>query len=294
MILAHSLRPWLLLLTGLALSIRVTQTAEAQVTTTPPDTSMAASIVAVLEAMREADSAAYDTSAAVWILAAQMHLGKLGFGVGPYSGTQDAATIRAARAFERARNLPVTGSVLTVATLARILWEAEELARTERRPSPVPKVFIGDRWEAGYVQIYGTWVQTGAESLFYDVARIECFKSRMQCDILLARLRRPENQLSLDKEVYDIASWNSNEIRSHPLIYPCAHYRLTIDRALRSATSIRETAPGAGCDHMTSVPLVNRIVTLEEALALDNATALTVELFNLGAKARSALQPRRN
>ncbi|MBI3262457.1 MAG: peptidoglycan-binding protein [Acidobacteria bacterium] len=55
--------------------------------------------------------------------------GRLGFGVGPFTGELDDVTRGAVRRYEAARGLPPSGNPFTIATFERLLSEADRLQR---------------------------------------------------------------------------------------------------------------------------------------------------------------------
>jgi peptidoglycan hydrolase-like protein with peptidoglycan-binding domain len=153
------------------------------------DTSEMGQLLSHLRRLRDPAPPAYDSLSTILLVSVQVHLGKMGFGAGPFTGILDPSTRDALKRFEAARGLPSTGNPFTKATLSRIMDETEQVERFERAPGPRRPVFAEDQWATGYLLVEGQWLIEPTPSAFDESVRIECWREDLTCDILYARMR---------------------------------------------------------------------------------------------------------
>lgn len=231
------------------------------------DTSDTAELLRELRRLRDTAGPRFDSLSTILTITVQMHLGKLGFQPGPFTGEIGTDTRAAIRRFEEARGLSTTGNLFTLATLSALRAEMDRVETLERAPGPNLPTFGDALWSQGYATVEGEWLSSPMESASQDAVRIECVRDTWSCDILYARLGRGgTHRLWADKEAYQIASWDRAEIVSRPLDYPCARYFLRINRVQKTATLVRSTLSTTGsCSHMTPADITTHLATWEES-----------------------------
>ncbi len=193
----------------------------------------------------------YENSRRMANLLAQLLLGRLGYGIGPYSGLLDEKTKKALREYQKLRNLPITGDPLSFETFEQINKDMELL---DYQPVALPglHVFL-DSWSQGYVSAKGTWVLTNEKmGLPEQASDIHCFRDRRACTEATAILggKGSNRSLIVDTDFYEIERWDEYEIVTKPKEtgFGCARYIRRFNRVQKSVTGLRSTiSTGAAC-----------------------------------------------
>jgi len=256
------------------------------------DSSQTGELLKHLRALRDSAPAAFDSLSSILIMSVQMHLGRVGFGVGPFTGVYDQSTATAVKQFEAARGIPSTGNPFNRTTISRILDEIEEMERAGRALGPRSPVFGASQWAEGFVTVEGQWLMEPTPSATEDAVKIQCSRQEETCQILYAKIQPDDNVLLADEETYQIASWDNAEIISRPLDYPCARYLLRINRVQESATLVRSTLSRTrSCSHMTPADMVMHVASWSESSARNREQrhAVTRRLYNFQGIARDLI-----
>ena len=182
---------------------------------------------------------------------AQLLLGRLGYGIGPYSAVLDDKTKQTLREYEKLRNLPITGDPLSFETFVQINNDSELL---DYQPVTLPgfHVFV-DSWSQGYVSAKGTWVLTNEKTgLPEQTSDIHCVRDRRACTEATAIVsgKGSERSLTVDTDFYEIERWDEYEIVTKPKEtgFGCVRYVRRFNRVQKSVTGLRSTiSTGGAC-----------------------------------------------
>jgi len=192
--------------------------------------------------LKRDDPKKYEDVKRAAILYAQVLLGRLGYGVGPYNGVLDEKTQTALREYQMQRALPVTGDPLSFETSQQI---EEDMNLLDYEPVILPDLFVFlDLWQSGYVSAKGTWVLTGEKmGLPEQTSHIQCFRDRRVCIEAIALIEgRGENRLlTLTSDEYEIERWDDYEIVTKPKQFGCVRYIRRVNRVQKSVTGLRST-----------------------------------------------------
>ncbi|HEY5867940.1 MAG TPA: peptidoglycan-binding domain-containing protein [Candidatus Tectomicrobia bacterium] len=237
-----------------------------------------------LEQLKRDKPKEYDDTKRTATLAAQVLLGRLGYGLGPYTGVLDATTTAALRAYQQHRHLPVTGDPLSFETFEHIQQDMDVL---DYEPVGLPPltVFLSF-WDAGHVSGKGTWVVTNGEMAQPEQATdIQCSREQRRCTEATALVTGQGGKriLAVDMKEYEIARWDSHEVVTTPreMAGGCMRYVLTFNRAQQSVTGQRSPISTTGeCVGMEAKELHMR---------LSNGITVYVERFKRSKQAARAL-----
>jgi len=195
-----------------------------------------------LKKLKRDDPKGYENTRRMTILGAQLLLGRLGYGVGPYNGVLDEKTQTALREYQMQRNLPVTGDPLSFETLEQI---NEDMDLLDYGPVNLPRLFVFlDLWQSGYVSAKGTWILTGEKmGLPEQTTHIQCFRDRRVCIEATALIEGSGKNrlLTLDSDEYEIERWDDYEIVTKPKQFGCVRYIRRFNRIQKSVTGLRST-----------------------------------------------------
>jgi len=191
----------------------------------------------------------YENSRRMANLLAQLLLGRLGYGIGPYSGLLDEKTKKALREYQKLRNLPITGDPLSFETFEQINKDMELL---DYQPVALPglHVFL-DSWSQGYVSAKGTWVLTNEKmGLPEQASDIHCFRDKRTCTEATAIVsgKGSNRRLTVDTDFYEIERWDEYEIVTKPKEtgFGCTRYVRRFNRVQKSVTGLRSTISTEG------------------------------------------------
>jgi hypothetical protein len=186
----------------------------------------------------------YENTKRMAILGAQLLLGRLGYGVGPYNGVLDEKTKNALREYQKQRNLPITGDPLSFETFERI---TKDTALVDYEPANLPRLFVSlDFWQSGYVSGKGTWVLTSEKMGWPEqTTHIQCLRDQRVCIEATAILTGNDGSktINLDTDVYEIERWDDHEIITKPreTSASCVRYVRKFNRVQKSVTGLRST-----------------------------------------------------
>jgi hypothetical protein len=193
----------------------------------------------------------YENSRKMANLLAQLLLGRLGYGIGPYSTVLDEKSEKALREYQKLRNLPITGDPLSFETFEQINNDTEFL---DYQPVTLPSLHVFlDSWNQGYVSAKGTWVLTNEKmGLPEQATDIHCFRDRRTCTEATAIVsgKGSNRSLTVDSDFYEIERWDEYEIVTKPKEtgLGCARYVRRFNRVQKSVTGLRSTiATGGAC-----------------------------------------------
>ena len=171
------------------------------------------------------------------IVVAQMLLGRLGYGTGPFDGRFDDKTRRATKYYQEVNKLPATGE-LDYRTLKKLVDDSGSL---EQLPVHLPPgTFAGDKWDTA-VSANGTWVavQSGPPTL--QTTAIECNKKGQHCIESTASVENG-NQMILHMDRYEVERWDDGDIVARSKIKDCAAGTLLLNRSQKTVTRVRTAA----------------------------------------------------
>src|SRR4030095_16836004 len=122
----------------------------------------------------------YEETSQLATLGTQLLLGRLGYGIGPYSGVLDEKTKNGLREYQKQRNLPITGDPLSFETFEQVNKDTNLL---DYQPASFPGLFVFlDFWQSGYVSGKGTWVLTNEKmGLPEQTTHIQCLRDKRIC-----------------------------------------------------------------------------------------------------------------
>lgn len=237
-------------------------------------------LVGVLDSVRQANPAEYETYRRQLVLNTQMLLGRLGFGAGPFTAELDDNTRRAIERYQRARGIRVNGDPLDPATLYLINEDRESLKKRTVDLLPPTKLFGDSQWADGYLSASGPWVTDGQSPGTMQKADISCDRARAECELLIGRVVTMFRNKSLDmhEETYPITHWDTDEILAGPVLYLCARYTMRVNRQQQTVTTTRTLRTNPNCT-LEARDVVSRLVEYDEEHArlrtlTDSATAL--------------------
>jgi hypothetical protein len=191
----------------------------------------------------------YENSRKIVNFSAQFLLGRLGYGVGPYSAVLDEKTQKALREYQKLRNLPVTGDPLSFETFEQISKDTELL---DYQPVTLPGLHIFlDSWSQGYVSAKGTWVLTNEKMGFPEqTSDIHCVRDKRTCTEATAIVsgKGSNRSLTVETDFYEIERWDEYEIVTKPQEtgFGCARYIRRFNRVQKSVTGLRSTISTGG------------------------------------------------
>lgn len=178
---------------------------------------------------------------------AELLLGKLGYDVGPFDGVLDERTEVALRAYQKARQLPVTGDPLTFETQEQVKADSNAVDH-DTIALPFRSV-VTDLWDSGYASARGTWTIPGEEmGQATQTSAIECDREIGTCTESTAVVsgQGSDRSLSLDIDVYQIERWDGIELVTKPLQFGCTRYVRRFNKVQKSVTGIRSTTSTEG------------------------------------------------
>jgi hypothetical protein len=182
---------------------------------------------------------------------AHLLLGRLGYGVGPFSAVLDEKTEKALREYQKLRNLPVTGDPLSYETFEQIGEDTELL---DYRPVTLPSLHVFlDFWNQGYVSAKGTWVLTNEKMGFPEqTSDISCVRDTRTCTEATAIVsgKGSNRRLAVDTDSYTVERWDEYEIvtKLKETAFGCVRYIRRFNRVQKSVTGLRSTiSTGGAC-----------------------------------------------
>jgi hypothetical protein len=201
------------------------------------------SLWAQMKQLRQSDPQQYSSMRALYILGVQVSLNLLGFRAGTATGALDSETVNAVRRFEAANGIPVTGCLTAATTSSRLNRQADKIKAVFSRP-PVGMRFITfASWDNGYAKVEGPWL-SGRDSTRGWVS-IDCFRPG-ECTVASTFLGGDNYPVpSIDH--FEIEEWDSLEILSKPLDFPCERQRLRLNR-VQESVSITSSPRGRTCE----------------------------------------------
>ena len=172
-----------------------------------------------------------------------------------YIDIQEEALVKAIKIFQRDIGEQQTG-VLTVSQFEKLTTRAER-SSDNRFVIPVFGETIKIYKEKDYVFTEGTWRIEG-EKIYAPInySKIECHKSRGTCEIrdldfLIPNLdkRDSDYQFAMNKQTYEIISWNDSEVISKSFsLGKCRSVIMTIDYSNNEVFTITRNKGTKGCD----------------------------------------------
>jgi len=191
----------------------------------------------------------YENTRQMATLLAQLLLGRLGYGVGPYNGVLDEKTNNALREYQKLRNLPITGNPLSFESFEQIKKDTDLV---DYSPATLPPLHVFlDFWESGYVSAKGTWVLINEKMAEPEqTTHLQCFRERHMCIGATANVSGEGGKkiVSVDADVYEIERWDDHEIVTKPRETSgrCVRYVLKFNRVQKSVTGLRSTISTEG------------------------------------------------
>ncbi len=191
-------------------------------------------------------------------LIAQVMLGRLGYGIGPFDGNLDEPTIKALRLYEVSRKLPATGDPMTFDTFKMIIKDQEDLdfvLVTPNSGSPANSRF--EFWNLGRIEVSGSWMIVGdtmanpeqSSTITCDKESSKCIESNAQISRIFGKL-----YLYVFQDTYDIERWDEHDIVMKRDLH-CVRYVQTIRRHDKSVTGTRSSiSKAAGCEPVANSP----------------------------------------
>jgi len=202
-----------------------------------------------LEKLKKENPKEYEKIKKGYVIAAELVLAALGYGIGPFSGTLDEKIRSALRTYEKKRNIPVTGDPLSFDTMQQL---ESDMKTIEYHPISLPFLHVStDLWEDGYVSASGTWVLSNEKMGEPEqTSKINCYRSMNRCIEAVAVIggEGSERRLFVDIEIYEIERWDAHEIVTKPLqtTFGCVRYLRRFNRLQKSVTGIRSTISDEG------------------------------------------------
>jgi hypothetical protein len=143
---------------------------------------------AELRKLKESDPAKYAKGRRAFTLFAEILLGRMGYGVGPFDGVLSESDQERLRAYEQKRGLPVTGDPLAFRTMEQV---SKDLNALDYSPVSLPTfILLLSSWDEGYVSADGTWVLVNETQAFPEQAvKLECFRDIGVCAEATVRAR---------------------------------------------------------------------------------------------------------
>lgn len=202
---------------------------------------------AELRKLKEADSAKYAQTRRAFTLFAEILLGRMGYGVGPFDGVLSESDQQKLRAYEEKRGLPVTGDPLSFRTMEQV---SKDLNALDYSPVSLPNLFVYlSDWDEGYVSANGTWALVNeTQAIPEQAVTLECFRESRVCAEATALIMRTLDTpgVSVDIDWYDIERWDDKEIVTKPKEFGCTRYIRRINRIQKSVTGVRSTISTEG------------------------------------------------
>jgi len=197
-----------------------------------------------LNRLKQDNPKQYENSKRTATLIAQLLLGQLGYGVGPYSAVLDNKTEQALRDYQKNRNLTPTGDPLTFETFNQM---GKDMELINYNPVSLPTLHVyTEFWESGNVWARGTWVLGGEKmSLPEQTTLLECYRDRGVCTEATAIVSK-RRSLTVDIDEYKIERWDDYEIVTQPKQFECVRYVRRFNRAQKTVTGLRSTTSTEG------------------------------------------------
>ncbi|NKB81728.1 MAG: hypothetical protein GKS05_07565 [Nitrospirales bacterium] len=200
----------------------------------------------------------------VLILGIQIFLGRFGYGTGPYTGELDEQTRSALRAYQQYVGIPVTGE-LTYLTLEHLTNDNKTL---DQILPFLPRLAFHDKEWAQAIRIEGTWALTGeSQPSIPQTTIIACERQWNRCVESTAAISATHApRLSIKTHVYEIGSWDDNDIVTKPnSSEPCTSAIVRINRKEQTVFRLLSIQEGPGaCADMDNRDLHYRLVSGEE------------------------------
>src|SRR5215510_13386291 len=197
-----------------------------------------------LNRLKQDNPKEYENSKRTATLLAQILLGQLGYGVGPYSAVLDKKTEQALRDYQKNRNLTPTGDPLTFETFNQM---GKDMELINYNPVSLPTLHVyTEFWESGNVWARGTWVLGGEKmSLPEQTTLLECYRDRGVCTEATAIVSK-RRSLTVDIDEYKIERWDDYEIVTQPKQFECVRYVRRFNRTQKTVTGLRSTTSTEG------------------------------------------------
>jgi peptidoglycan hydrolase-like protein with peptidoglycan-binding domain len=205
----------------------------------------AATFRAELEKMKKENPGQLRKLETDFVLATQMLLGRLGYGVGPFNGILDDKTREAIRQYQRKNGIPLSGEVIDWQLLEQTKKDWDFL---EAQPLSLPSmhVHVGD-WESGYFGATGTWRLLNDETASPEqVSEITCLADRKICMEARAYVFGESRGLTVALDFYDIERWDKSEIVTKPLAAACTRFVLRINKVQKTVSGTPSTVSKEG------------------------------------------------
>ncbi len=144
----------------------------------------------------------------------QIFLGRFGYGIGPYTGKLDEATKSALKTYQQRNGLEEIGDI-NFETLQRLTEDDQVLNRVVPF---LPSSHFRDQDWMQWVEIQGSWMlKEGNTDDVLRTSRITCMREFQRCiDSTASLVNGSVPQLNVHTHVYDIKSWDENQIISKP------------------------------------------------------------------------------
>jgi peptidoglycan hydrolase-like protein with peptidoglycan-binding domain len=181
------------------------------------------------------------------IVVAQMLLGRLGYGIGPFDGRFDDKTRRATKYYQEVNKLSATGE-LDYRTLKKLM---DDSTMIEQLPVQLPPAtFTGDKWDTA-ASAGGTWISVQGGPSTLQITAVECDRKGQYCIESTATVEEG-NQMILQMYRYEIERWDDREIVTKPKIDHCTAGTLRLNRSQKTVTRVVSAALLKQCSHTDS------------------------------------------
>ncbi len=173
------------------------------------------------------------------LIGAQMGLGTLGYGTGPFNGILDDKTKRAIKAYQQNRGLSATGE-LDLATSDKI---SADIKTVNADPPHLPPFLFTDAMWDQYVSAEGTFVIEGEkQGMPLQTSKITCWRSWNACVEATASIFPSDwSIINVDMDFHEIERWDEHEIVTKPDDKLCVRYSMRISRMQKSVAKLRST-----------------------------------------------------
>jgi hypothetical protein len=180
---------------------------------------------------------------------AQLTLGRLGYGPGPFEGALDERTKHAIRAYRSDKGLPSDDDIdRNVINLLR-----EDNRKLDKLQLGLPSFSIDLTDWSNQVRAQGSWTIIGKDpGVQLQTSEIRCIKSWGYCSDATATIEGAMGesffspQLSVVVTTYPIERWDQNEIVTKPIDRSCVRYTLRLNKNQHSVLGIRSSLKRSG------------------------------------------------
>lgn len=192
----------------------------------------------------------------------QMHLGRMGYGTGPFDGQLKPRDLLAIESFRKAARIPTTGE-LDYATFKAI---DEAYKKTEAPHVMTSRQRVTTSMWGEYVSAKGTWIIEGQEQgIPIQTTELQCYKALGQCIEATAMLQDGD-YLAVWLETHEVDRWDDFEIITKRDL-ACVRYTIRISKVQKTVTGLRAKIDNTeACKQVGSADLRLRMADGIEAL----------------------------